>query len=141
MNKNRRDFLKNACAPILFGAFVEPLISSCSKESVTVTPSSNTPSEPLNIELNINDGELSVLREVGGWLNYTQKNLLLLRVSNTQIRAFDNSCPHQGVRNQWSFANNTFKCNNHGRVFPATCSGSLRCYTTKIQGDVITISN
>jgi len=30
MSKNRRDFLKNACAPILFGALGIPLINSCS---------------------------------------------------------------------------------------------------------------
>ena len=141
MSKNRRDFLKNACAPILFGALGIPLINSCSKESSSVTTLPNTPSEPFSIELNMNEGELSVLKEVGGWLNYSEKNLLLVRVSDNLIRAFDNACPHQGARNQWSFTNNEFKCNNHGRVFKATCSSSLRCYTTKIAGDILTISN
>ena len=139
MSKNRRDFLKNACAPILFGALGIPLINSCSKESSSVATLPSTPSEPFSIELNINEGELSVLKEVGGWLNYSEKNLLLVRVSDNLIRAFDNACPHQGARNQWSFTNNEFKCNNHGRVFKATCSSSLRCYTAKIDGDIITI--
>ena len=95
MSKNRRDFLKNACAPILFGALGIPLINSCSKESSSVTTLPSTPSEPFSIELNMNEGELSVLKEVGGWLNYSEKNLLLVRVSDNLIRAFDNACPHQ----------------------------------------------
>ena len=141
MSKNRRDFLKNTCAPILFGALAIPLINSCSKESSSVATLPITPSEPFSIELNINEGELSALKELGGWLNYSEKNLLLVRVSDNLIRAFDNDCPHQGAIYQWSFINNEFKCNNHVRVFKATCSGSLRCYTVKIDGDIVTISN
>ena len=54
MSKNRRDFLKNACAPILFGTLGIPLVNSCSKESSSVTTLPSTPSEPFSIELNMN---------------------------------------------------------------------------------------
>ena len=81
------------------------------------------------------------MREVGGWFNYTAKNLLLVRVSESIIRAFDNSCPHQGSRNSWSYSNNTFRCSTHGNEFSNSCNSALRCYNSSLSGNILTISN
>jgi len=95
------------------------------------------------VTIDLSDSNFSNLSEVGGWMNYTAESMLLLRVSDTQIRAFSNVCPHAGAQNQWSHANSKFTCSNHGRSFNDDCSGSglkLTCYTTNIQGDTLMVT-
>ena len=93
------------------------------------------------LPIDLNESDFSSLREVGGWFNYTAKNLLLVRVSESIIRAFDNSCPHQGSRNSWSYSNNTFRCSTHGNEFSNSCNSALRCYNSSLSGNILTISN
>ena len=141
--KIRRTFLKTACKPIVLAAFGIPLLESCAKDEATYTPaaggqSQSTPEEP--IEIDISSSLFVDLQAVGGWMNYTSKNLLLIRISDTEVRAFDNSCPHQGNRDRWSFDGSKFECGYHNNSYTTSCSGSLTCYTTKLEGTILTIT-
>ncbi len=142
MGKNkRREFLKNACAPVLIGVLGIPLIQACSKDDNSAIADTSSSNVKTSITIDLNESEFSNLREVGGWFNYTAKNLLLVRVSESIIRAFDNSCPHQGSRNSWSYSNNTFRCSTHGNEFSDSCNSALRCYNSSLSGNILTVSN
>jgi nitrite reductase/ring-hydroxylating ferredoxin subunit len=141
--KNRRTFLKTACKPIVLAAFGIPLLEACAKDEATYTPSAggqsqSSPDGP--IEIDISSSLFVDLQAVGGWMNYTSKNLLLIRISDTEVRAFDNSCPHQGNRDRWSFDGSKFECGYHNNSYTTSCSGSLTCYTTKLEGTILTIT-
>ena len=91
------------------------------------------------LEINLDDDRFKDLKQIGGWLNFTSENILLVRISDDEIRVFDNACPHQGARNRWSFDGSNFTCSNHGRSFSASCTGSLRCYDTSIDENILTV--
>lgn len=163
MNK-RRKFLKTACAPVVFSMFGVSIIEACSKDdnadtsAVSSNNSSNNGSSSNNsssnnsssgnsgqstssgLKIDLNNSQFSNLTEESGWMNYTEQGSLLLRVSANEIRAFSNTCPHQGAKNSWSYNNSRFRCARHGRSFGDTCSGGLMCYTTSIEGNILSIS-
>ena len=92
MGKNkRREFIKNACAPVVIGVLGIPLIQACSKDDNSVIAPASDSKVNISVTIDLNESDFSSLREVGGWFNYTAKNLLLVRVSESIIRAFDNS--------------------------------------------------
>ena len=160
----RRKFLKTACAPVVFSMFGVSIIEACSKDdnadtsAVSSNNSSNNGSSSNNsssnnsssgnsgqstssgLKIDLNNSQFSNLTEEGGWMNYTEQGLLLLRFSANEIRAFSNTCPHQGAKNSWSYNNSRFRCARHGRSFGDTCSGGLMCYTTSIEGKILSIS-
>ena len=142
---DRRNFLKTACKPIVFAALGIPVLEACSTEDDTSadvnnsnTSSTVTPSEPLIIDISDNDFES--IQAVGGWLNYTSKNILLIRISESEVRVFDNRCPHQGNRDKWSYDGSTFECGYHNNTFSDSCSGSLVCYDSSLEGNTLTIN-
>ena len=66
--------------------------------------------------------------------------MLVLKISNTEFRAFDNCCPHNGAKDDWSYTNEQFKCGTHGNSFllmemmlkdcnSGSTSGGLKRYT------------
>jgi len=145
--KNRRDFLKTACKPIVLATLGIPIIEACSSDEEQAeintntlgnnnTTQSNSPSE---LEINLDDDRFKDLKQIGGWVNFTSENILLVRISDDEIRVFDNACPHQGARNRWSFDGSNFTCSNHGNSYAASCSGSLKCYEATLDGNILTI--
>ena len=141
--KNRRSFLKIACKPLVLAALSIPVLEACSSEETSNNPiigssSNETPTEPLVI--NIADGLFADLLSVGGWINYTAKNLLLIRISEAEVRAFDNSCPHQGNRDRWSLNGAKFECGYHNNSYSTECSGSLKCYTATLEDTTLTVT-
>ena len=142
---DRRNFLKTACKPIVLAALGIHVLEACSTEddpSADVnnsnTSSTVTPSEPLIID--ISDNYFESIQAVGGWLNYTSKNILLIRISESEVRVFDNRCPHQGNRDKWSYDGSTFECGYHNNTFSDSCSGSLVCYDSSLEGNTLTIN-
>jgi len=142
---DRRNFLKTACKPIVLAALGIPVLEACSTEddpsadiNNSNTSSTVTPSEPLIIDISDNDFES--IQAVGGWLNYTSKNILLIRISESEVRVFDNRCPHQGNRDKWSYDGSTFECGYHNNTFSDSCSGSLVCYGSSLEGNTLTIN-
>ena len=139
MENKRRIFLKQACAPVLMAALGIPVLEACSKEEGS-EDSGTSPTKSGPVTINLSNAQFSDLGNVGGWVNYLAENLLLIRISTTEIRAFDNACPHQGNRDGWSFADNTFTCSYHNNSYENSCSGSLRCYSTSISNGILTVS-
>ena len=159
--KNRRDFLKTTCPTVAFAFFGVSLIQACSSSDdpmpnvptdngQTNTDTAGITQEGNTISIDLDHSNFSGLASVGGWMNLTSVGLLLLRVNSDTIRAFDNCCPHQGTRNQWSYANNTFSCANHGNSFgigndEAGCnsgatSGDLVNFNSSIAGNTLTVN-
>ena len=143
--KNRREFLKTACKPVVLATLGIPVIEACSSEDDSqeiIRTNENQPGQITSrgdLEINLDDDRFKDLKQIGGWLNFTSENILLVRISDDEIRVFDNACPHQGARNRWSFDGSNFTCSNHGRSFSASCTGSLRCYDTSIDENILTV--
>ena len=150
MENKRRDFLKTACAPVVFSMFGITMLEACSSgddDDLVIDTANNgsddDSSEGSSISIDLSSSDFSDVSEIGGWMNYTGGKMLLLRISETEIRAFSNVCPHAGANNQWSHANSKFVCGNHNRSFNDDCSGSglqMTCYTTAIEGDTLTVT-
>ena len=142
---NRRNFLKTACKPIVLGTLGIPIIEACSKEDDSssidspVNNQSGQNSSRNQLEINLDDDRFKDLKQIGGWLNFTSENILLVRISESEIRVFDNACPHQGARNLWSFDGSNFTCSNHNNSYSASCSGSLRCYEATLEENILTV--
>jgi nitrite reductase/ring-hydroxylating ferredoxin subunit len=148
MENKRRDFLKTACAPVVFSMFGITMLEACSKGDDddlavdTANNGSDGPSDGSSISIDLNSSDFSDISEIGGWMNYTGGKMLLLRISETEIRAFSNVCPHAGANNQWSHDNSKFVCGNHNRSFNDDCSGSglkMTCYTATIDGNILNV--
>tara|TARA_B100000900_G_scaffold284052_1_gene243369 strand:- start:3697 stop:4146 length:450 start_codon:yes stop_codon:yes gene_type:complete len=145
--KNRRDFLKTACKPIVLATLGIPIIEACSSDEEQAEMNTNTlgnnnttqSNSPSELEINLDDDRFKDLKQIGGWVNFTSENILLVRISDDEIRVFDNACPHQGARNRWSFDGSNFTCSNHGNSYAASCSGSLKCYEATLDGNILTI--
>lgn len=145
MENKRRDFLKTACAPVALSMFGISVLEACSSGDDESAPpadvNSSTDSETSStVTIDLISSNFSVLSDIGGWKNYIEKNLLLLRISEKEIRAFSNVCPHQGTQNKWSHGDGKFTCSQHGKSFDDTCSGSLDCYTSAIEGETLTVT-
>ena len=145
--KNRRGFLKTACKPIVLATLGIPIIEACSSDEEQPEMNTNTldnnnttqSNSPSELEINLDDDRFKDLKQIGGWVNFTSENILLVRISDDEIRVFDNACPHQGARNRWSFDGSNFTCSNHGNSYAASCSGSLKCYEATFDGNILTI--
>ena len=147
MINKRRKFLKTACAPVVFSMFGISLIEACSKEdNNTITNNLNNQNNSSgstsdnSVTIDLENSMFTSLNNVGGWINYSTENMLLLRITSTEIRAFSNVCPHQGSQNSWSYNNSKFRCASHGRSFEDSCSGGLTCYTATLQGSTLTVT-
>ena len=140
---DRRSFLKTACKPIVLAAFGIPLLENCSTEDETFSDGANQdnntiiPREPVIIDISKNT--FSTLQDVGGWLNYLEENILLVRISEEEIRVFNNSCPHQGNRDKWSYSGGVFECGYHNNTYSDNCTGSLTCYDASLDDNILTI--
>ena len=146
MNK-RIKYLKTACAQVAFSMIGISLIEACSKEdNSTITNNlnnqnnSNGSTSDNSVTIDLENSMFTSLNNVGGWINYSTENMLLLRITSTEIRAFSNVCPHQGSQNSWSYNNSKFRCASHGRSFEDSCSGGLTCYTATLQGSTLTVT-
>ncbi len=143
MKDDRRSFLKTACAPVVLSVLGVPLAAACSSDDDDDDDNeyANIPAPTTEnpLTLDISGSAFSNLKEVGGWMNYRAQNLLLVRVSETVIRAFNNACPHQGNRDGWSFDGTQFTCSYHNNSYSNSCDGMLQCYNTKLEGNKLTI--
>ena len=129
----RRKFLQNTCPTITFAFFGLSYIQACSKSdddsssyssnNSNVIPgnssgtnssgsgtqsSSGIISSGNNITIDLTNSNFSTLSSPGDFINLTSVGVLLLKISNTEFRAFDNCCPHSGTKNDWSYSNQEF---------------------------------
>ena len=172
----RRKFLKHSCPTITFAFFGLSYIQACSKsdddsssyssnnsnivnndansaDSVGSNTQTNSGivSSGNNITIDLTNSNFSSLSSPGDFINLTSVGVLLLKISNSEFRAFDNCCPHSGTKNDWSYSNQEFRCGTHGNSYgidgnnivncgSASTSGDLKSYSTSLAGDSLTIT-
>ena len=172
----RRKFLQNTCPTVTFAFFGLSYIQACSKSdddsssyssnnsnvipgnsSGTNAGSSSTQtsngivSSGNNITVDLTNSNFSSLSSPGDFINLTSVGVLLLKISSSEFRAFDNCCPHSGSRDDWSYSNQEFTCGSHGNKFgidgnnvvncgSSATSGDLKIYSTSLAGDSLTIT-
>ena len=167
----RRKFLKNTCPTITFAFFGLTYIQACSKSddetssyssnNLDISPdyTSSNNSQPNNgivssgnnISIDLTNSNFSSLSNPGDFINLTSVGVLLLKISSSGFRAFDNCCPHSGSKDDWSYSNQEFTCGSHGNKFgidgnnivicgSAATSGDLKTYSTSVDGDILTIT-
>ena len=168
----RRKFLENTCPTITFAFFGLSYIQACSKSdddsysyssnNSNIVPdnisdgnagggstqtSSGIVSSGNNITIDLTNSNFSSLSNPGDFINLTSVGVLLLKISSSEFRAFDNCCPHSGTKNDWSYSNQEFTCGSHGNKFgidgnnivncgSAATSGDLKTYSTSLAGDL-----
>ena len=152
--KSRRDFLKEVCPSVAFAFFGLSFLEACSSsdDDVAVANPNNGNSPGTNsgytksgntYTIDLTNSNFNQLSNTGDWMN--GKNIgipaLFLRISSTEIQAYTNSCPHQGVNDRWVLVGgDTFKCNQHGNSYSADCNSALTCYNTVLDGDTLTLT-
>jgi uncharacterized protein with NRDE domain len=152
--KSRRDFLKEVCPSVAFAFFGLSFLEACSSgdDDVAVANPNNGNSPGTNsgytksgntYTIDLTNSNFNQLSNTGDWMN--GKNIgipaLFLRISSTEIQAYTNSCPHQGVNDRWELVGgDTFKCNQHGNSYSADCNSALTCYNTVLDGDTLTLT-
>lgn len=164
-SNKRREFLTKVCPTVAFALFGISFLEACSSESTsdegtvgfTDSKSSGNASaytiDGNTIKADLSNAFFNKIKNVGGWMNFTEAGMLLLRTSTTQILAFNNCCPHAGTRNAWTFSSSSsrFTCGNHGNSYgtsqggTANCSsgatsGNLARYTTTINGNQLVVT-
>lgn len=150
MQNKRRNFIKTACAPVAFSMFGISIFEACSskdddgygsKSSTIYNNSSNQSQQNATVSIDLNDSSFAAISDLGGWMNYSAEDMLLLRISDSEIRAYSNKCPHAGANNQWSYNNSMFNCGNHNRSFSDDCSStSMTCYSTTIEDNTLIVT-
>ena len=176
----RRKFLQNTCPTVTFAFFGISFIQACSKsddEGSSYSSSSNNSTSNTygnnsqgggsqggssqtdngisvsgsTVTLDLTNSTFSTLNSAGDFVNLTSIGMLVLKISNTEFRAFDNCCPHNGSKNAWSYTNEQFKCGTHGNSFSTdgndlkdcnsgATSGGLKRYTATLSGDTLTVT-
>ena len=172
----RRKFLQNTCPTITFAFFGLSYMQACSKSdddssSYSSNNSNVIPGDSIgtnaggsgtqtnsgivssvnNITVDLTNSNFSNLSNPGDFIKLTSIGVLLLKLSSSEFRAFDNCCPHSGTKNDWSYSNQEFTCGSHGNKFgidgnnivncgSAATSGDLKNYSTSLAGDSLTIT-
>ena len=155
---DRRRFLNDACPAIAISMISSGFLESCSKggddENISASLNTDQANESLGyivkdnvVEIDLNHPAFAELNSER-WMNFAAQQVLLLKISESSYRAFTNSCPHQGVRNSWSYnqSENRFVCSRHGNSYPSDCTSSgttgniLECYTTSVTGQKLQIT-
>ena len=170
----RRKFLQNTCPTVTFAFFGLSYIQACSKsdDGGSYSSSSNSSTSQTygnssqggspqtdngivvsgnSVTLDLTNSTFSSLINQGNFVNLTSIGMLVLKISNSEFRAFDNCCPHSGSKDAWSYNNEQFKCNTHGNNFSidgnnvrdcnsGATSGGLKRYTASLSGDTLNVT-
>jgi len=160
----RREFLTKVCPTVAFAMFGISFLEACSSDSTSdpgatgVTDSesdlgnnstdssgsdnsSNTPAYTIDgdtITADLSNAFFDNLKNVGGWMNFTDAGILLLRTSASQVLAFNNCCPHAGTSNAWTFSasSSRFTCGNHGNSYGTSQGGTANCSSGATSGNL-----
>ena len=103
------------------------------------------------VTIDLTNSTFNSITNPGDYINLTAVGILLLKISNTNYRAFDNCCPHNGSKNAWSYSNEKFQCATHGNSFSidgndakecnsGSTTGGLKKYSASLSGDTLTIT-
>ena len=168
MKNKRREFLKNVCPTVALAFFGVTMLEACSSggdESSTNSGGNNNNGGGNNnsgggnnntsgysvsgstVSITLSNSNFSKLQN-DGWMNFTAQNMLLLKIDASTYRAFTNACPHAGFRDKWSYNSSAdkFVCSQHNNSYPTDCTtngsagGPLNCYTTSLNGGVLSVT-
>ncbi len=154
MENKRRKFLKNAGSTALFASLGSSFFISCDDTEEVIIPDDNDNNSENGFTvdgdtytIDLDHPDFSVLNLVGGWLLFNEGGMILVNVGQDIIRAFSNSCPHQGCRTSWKYSNNNFTCTCHNAVFTnlgerisGPAPSDLTSYSVVRDNDIITIT-
>ena len=104
-----------------------------------------------SLYFDLSHSDYTALQVLVSFVNELNERILLLRINETDVVAFDNCRPHRGTRSRWSYSNNKFEYNNHENIFgirnsnTAFCNfnnngGSLFQYNTAPYYDLLKVS-
>lgn len=147
-NLDRRNFLNQSCPLLMSSLIGVVLLKSCSKEDLLDTSSieEGYTISGKNLIIDLKHSNFSAL-DNKGWMNFKSQNLLILKKSKTEYKAFSNRCPHEGFRNQWTYSESkaSFLCKVHNNSYNTDCetkgnSGVLSCFSTQLSNTSLTIT-
>ena len=156
MKNKRREFLTNVCPTVALAVVGVTMLKACSSGGEdTIDPGNGGGNNNTNgytvsgntVVIDLNHSAFSTLNS-NGWMNFTAQKMLLLKIDSSTYRAFTNSCPHQGVRTNWTYnsSQDKFKCGQHNNSYPTDCTtsgtagGALKCFTTSYSGGKLTVT-
>ena len=157
MKNKRREFLTNVCPSVALAFMGVTMLEACSSGGDETDLGNNGNSGGNNnngytvsgntVVIDLSHSAFSTLGS-NGWMNFTAQGMLLLKIDSSTYRAFTNSCPHQGVRNAWSYnsSQDRFKCGSHNNSYPTDCTtsgtagGALKCFTSSFSGGKLTVT-
>ena len=156
MKNKRREFLTTVCPTVALAFVGVTMLEACSSGGEdTIDPGNGGGNNNTNgytvsgntVVIDLNHSAFSTLNS-NGWMNFTAQKMLLLKIDSSTYRAFTNSCPHQGVRTNWTYnsSQDKFKCGQHNNSYPADCTtsgtagGALKCFTTSYSGGKLTVT-
>ena len=154
---NRRDFIKNSCglACAWVGMSAVCLLQSCEDNKAyeqNINEGGDVPDSGNQIVINIQDAQYQSLINTGGSAVTSSNSidslgLLLIRSSETQIKAFSRRCTHSSYRVNAFNSQGLAVCssghggsfNTNGRVAAGPPSANLTSYNTSLDNDTLTI--
>ena len=154
---NRRDFIKNSCglACACVGVSVISLLQSCEDNKAyeqNINEGGDVPDSGNQIVINIQDAQYQSLISTGGSAVTSSNSidslgLLLLRSSETQIKAFSRRCTHSSYRVNAFNSQGLAVCssghggsfNTSGQVAAGPPNANLTSYNTSLENDTLTI--
>ena len=154
---NRRDFIKNSCglACACVGVSAISLLQSCEDNKAyeqNINEGGDIPDSGNQLVINILDSQYQSLINTGGSAVTSSNSidslgLLLIRSSETQIKAFSRRCTHSSYRVNAFNSQGLAVCssghggsfNTSGQVAAGPPSASLTSYNTSLDNDTLTI--
>ena len=150
----RREFINKACPKMAMALIGVSFLEACSKDSDDLTLDESIKlEEKAGYTVNGKIIEIDLLHPTfsninsEGWMNFTAQKILLVKTGSS-YSAFNNSCPHQGVRSKWTYnsSERTFLCGQHNNSYPTDCEsqgtngGPLQCYTISKLENTLTVT-
>ena len=154
---DRREFIKNSCsiACACVGMSSISLLQSCEDNKAyeqNANEGGSTPDSDNQIVVNIQDSQYQSLTNVGGTAVMSSNSidslgLLLIRSSETQIKAFSRRCTHSSYRVNAFNSQGLAVCssghggsfNTNGRVAAGPPTANLTSYNTALENETLTI--
>lgn len=143
----RRIFLQRF-GVVTLGTFSIAYLSSCSDSNPTEADNNQ---DPASLVIDLSLPENQSLTNIGGTIALNAnpvdgQGLLLIRVSDTEVRALSRRCTHQGCT-IGAFQGGISECpchgsryNTSGNVVQGPAESSLRRYDTVLENNIVTIS-
>ena len=154
---NRREFIKNSCgmACACVGFSAVSLLQSCEDNKAyeqNINDGGDVPDSGNQIVINIQDSQYQSLINIGGSAVTSSNSidslgLLLLRSSETRIKAFSRRCTHSSYRVNAFNSQGLAVCSSghggsfttNGQVAAGPPNASLTSYNTSLENTTLTI--